>query len=207
MSLRQQNKAKARHSILTAAETLIAQQGVEQTTTREIAKRAGVSYQTVYNYFPTKAHILHALMSEDIQAWSQAVDAAIKQYNGDVLATLDAMNSVSLTQFQGHKLELWREITAQFFLREMTLEDQELNTLNTIAHERYYTLLHMAQGTGKLKTDVDLHLLAHTLFCLADYAIVRYVFSSETDLPTFRRNLREQTALVLRPYLQDTSNG
>lgn len=202
MSLRQQNKARARQTLLAAAQKLIAQHGVEHTTTRAIAKAAGVSYQTLYNYFPTKAHIVQALMEADMQAWSRAVDDTIKQYNGNVLATLDEMNRVSLEHFGTEKLELWRQVSAQIFLTDMTKGAAEFASINKIAHERYYALLKLAQGMGQLRHDVDLHLLAHTLFCLSDYALLRFIFNKPQQLDAFRRTLNEQLALVLQPFLQ-----
>ena len=201
MSLRQQNKAKARQNILAAAQSLIAQQGMAQTTTRAIAKAAGISYQTLYNYFPTKAHIVHALMEADMQAWSQAVDNTIKQYSGDVLATLDEMNRVSLEHFGSEKLELWRQVSAQIFLTDMSKGAAEFASINKIAHERYYALLKLAQGMGQLRSGIDLHLLAHTLFCLSDYALLRFIFNKPQQLRVFRRTLNEQLALVLQPYM------
>ena len=65
MSLREAKKLRARHDILTAARELIDTHGYEQTTMRDIATAAELSYQTLYNYFPTKALILQALLLED----------------------------------------------------------------------------------------------------------------------------------------------
>ena len=62
MSLRQINRQKKRASILTAAKTLVAESHWQDTTMREIAKAAEVSYQTLYNYFPSKADIVRALI-------------------------------------------------------------------------------------------------------------------------------------------------
>ena len=199
MSLRQQNKARARANILQAAASLIATHGAAKTTTREIAKHAGVSYQTLYNYFPTKAHIIQALMADDLQAWGNAVDAVIKQYSGDLLATLDQINRIVLDQFQGEKMELWREIGAQLFQHQVG--EQEFASLNQVAHERYYALLSMAQGMGQLRPDVDLHLLAHTLFCLSDYAMLSVFLTQPGNETTLLQTLHEQLALVVEPYL------
>ena len=103
MSLRQQNKARVRASILEAAQALIVAQGIDQTTTRQIAQQAGVSYQTLYNYFPSKSSLLHGILADDIQAWGADIDASIKQYRGDLLATLTEINQISLDQFGGER--------------------------------------------------------------------------------------------------------
>ncbi len=64
MSLREQKKVRARSDILAAANTLIARKGYENTTMREIADAANLSYQTLYNYFPSKALIVQAMLTD-----------------------------------------------------------------------------------------------------------------------------------------------
>ena len=206
MSLRQQNKAKARANILAAAGQLIASQGGQSTTTRQIAAQAGISYQTLYNYFPSKAHIIRALIEADIQSWVAEVEQVIKHYNGDLLATLSEVNRRCFAIMQGEKVELWREIMSQFASWDPGA-DQELATLNVVAHERYHALLSMAQGVGELRANVDLHLLAHTLFCLTDYAMLRYFLTLNTDPQTdpapHMQTLQEQLTQLVTPYLAD----
>jgi AcrR family transcriptional regulator len=204
MSLRQQNKARARANILTAAAQLIAQQGGRNTTTRQIALQAGVSYQTLYNYFPSKAHIVRALIEADLQHFTTEVDQVIKRYDGDLLTTLAEINRRCFDVMRGEKLELWREIMAHFSNWAQGA-DQELATFNAIAHERYHALLSMAQGVRELQPGVDLHLLAHTLFCLTDYAMLRYLMAlnarEDTDQNAHMQTLMEQLTLLLTPYL------
>ena len=50
--------------VLEAAELLIRTEGLEALSFREVARRAGVSHQAPYHYFPDKAAILAALASE-----------------------------------------------------------------------------------------------------------------------------------------------
>lgn len=199
MSLRQQNKTKVRARILDAAEQLIAEKGAATTTTREIAGQAGISYQTLYNYFPSKTVMLYAIMEEEIANWGSAVQDAIKQYRGNLMEVLSEINRIGLTFFSGEKNELWREISSAMF--QHSFNANQYTALNQVAHERYYALLSMAQGTGELRKDVDLHLLAHTLFCLTDYAYLTYLLSEQDDPDAFLQTLQEQLALVATPYL------
>ena len=50
--------------VLEAAEALIRTEGLEALSFREVARRAGVSHQAPYHYFPDKEAILAALASE-----------------------------------------------------------------------------------------------------------------------------------------------
>jgi AcrR family transcriptional regulator len=53
-----------RRRILDAALELFAEQGFDQTTVQAIAEKAGVAIGTVYLYFRSKEHVLHALHEE-----------------------------------------------------------------------------------------------------------------------------------------------
>lgn len=204
MSLRQQNKVKARAAILAAATELVSQRGVDQATTREIAKRAGISYQTLYNYFPNKGLIIQEILYEEWIRWSSMVDQTIKHYSSDLLGTLDELNRISLQFSTGANQDLWREITTMVFRKDF-INNNELSAKVAMAHERYHALLSMAQGMGHLKPEVDLHLLAHTLFCLTDHAILQF-FVLPIDPEQYLNTLSEQTKLVVAPYLTDNQH-
>lgn len=199
MSIRQQNKARARSKILDAAQTLISTKGLEQTTTRAIAGLAGVSYQTLYNYFPTKAHIVQALVADDLAAWGTAIDVTIKQYRGNLFETLTELNRIGLEQFATDGAELRPAIAWQLFTQN--LDQQQPISVNQVTHERYHALLSMAQGTGQLQHNVDLHLLSHTLYCLTDYALLRYFLAPEQDKVSMLTTVQEQLELLISPYL------
>lgn len=61
---RRRKAADARAAILQAATQLFAQHGYDATTTRMIAKEAGVAEGTLYIYFPSKRHILLSLIQQ-----------------------------------------------------------------------------------------------------------------------------------------------
>lgn len=60
--LRERKKAYTRESIALAAWTLFQQQGVADTSLREIGELAEVSDKTINNYFPTKAALVAATL-------------------------------------------------------------------------------------------------------------------------------------------------
>jgi AcrR family transcriptional regulator len=61
---RVQTEAVRREQILTATRQLISEQGYERTTTAQIARRAGISEGTIYNYFSSKGAIVKALAEQ-----------------------------------------------------------------------------------------------------------------------------------------------
>ena len=53
-----------REQILTGAWSLFAQKGFRGTTTREIARRLGISEALMFKYFPTKAALYRAIIQK-----------------------------------------------------------------------------------------------------------------------------------------------
>jgi len=63
-SLRDETKAMYRRAVLTAAEIVLAEHGVEGARIQDIAKLARVSVGTVYNHFAQKEDIVSALLAD-----------------------------------------------------------------------------------------------------------------------------------------------
>ena len=57
-------KAATRNKILDAARRLFSETGFEQTTTRDVARAAGIASGTLFNYFPTKEAVVATLAAE-----------------------------------------------------------------------------------------------------------------------------------------------
>jgi AcrR family transcriptional regulator len=71
-SRRQENKEKTKQRILAAALHLFRTKGVENTTAKEISKRAKIAEGTLFNYFPTKEDLsLYFFQkgTDDLIAW------------------------------------------------------------------------------------------------------------------------------------------
>lgn len=61
--IRQQLITARRNQILDAAAVVFAEKGFHRTTTKEIARTAGISEGTIYNYFTTKSDLLIGIMT------------------------------------------------------------------------------------------------------------------------------------------------
>ena len=64
MKISQSAKEKTKIKILQAAVDLIIEKGFENASLREMAKNAGVSNPTIYNYFPSKEKLLYAYIEQ-----------------------------------------------------------------------------------------------------------------------------------------------
>jgi len=64
MKVSKSAKEKTKEKILKEAVNLIIEKGFKNASMREMAKNAGVSNPTIYNYFPTKEKILYAYIEQ-----------------------------------------------------------------------------------------------------------------------------------------------
>lgn len=78
-SRRADGKARVRAGLLSAARRLYARQGVAATTMDDIARVAGVSRATAFNYFPSKHLLLEALVHEMEARFLQVIEAQLEQ--------------------------------------------------------------------------------------------------------------------------------
>ena len=72
MSKTIQNAEQKQHAIVSAAEALFLQQGYGVISMDQIAKKAGVTKQTVYRYFASKNELFAAVMQRVQKAESEA---------------------------------------------------------------------------------------------------------------------------------------
>jgi AcrR family transcriptional regulator len=72
---RLENKEKTRKAILRAALALFAEKGFYQTTTKAIARKAGIAEGTLFNYFETKEDLALYFFEEEltkVMEWYQS---------------------------------------------------------------------------------------------------------------------------------------
>ena len=62
--------------------------GANLLTTTRVAERAGVSVGTVYQYFPHKQALLHAILKRHLERIAAAVEAVGQEYEGRTLAAI-----------------------------------------------------------------------------------------------------------------------
>ena len=79
-------------SLIAAAASLFAAKGFNGTTTKEIAKAAGVSEALVFKYFPTKRTLYAAILAEKVTVNEllDAVESAVESHDDHGVFTMIA---------------------------------------------------------------------------------------------------------------------
>ena len=200
LPLRERKKRQARENILRAAERLIRSQGYEETRMRDVADAAEISYQTLYNYFPTKGNILRTLLTEQVEDVARRYRSIIDAYQGDLLSVLDALSAVNFSVITGSDRNLWR-IAMMEMLQEKSDSTRVYRFIDEMAHDQLNRLLVMARHRGELSGDVHLPTLGNVLFDLADYALLKFTLDPSTGMEAAQALLGAEARLVVAPYL------
>ena len=179
-------------------------EGISAISSRQIALDAGISYQTLYNHYSSQAQIYAALLKEKSAPLSLQLDLEVKNYEQDLATTFAAIDTQRLAHITPADKRIWQFIANNMHTNmestvqgEGTEETSLISILDPQVYERTHRLLHMAQGMGHLRTQIDLQLLAYTLICLTDYALTRYLRSEKVGKASILQTTQEQYALVL----------
>lgn len=199
MKLRERKKQRARADILNAANTLIARKGYQAATMREIADAAGVSYQTLYNYFPSKAQIARAMLTDAARLDERL--AKVLAGPDPLVAKLQRLVKHYFDLVAHRERALWREIVI-----EVIRNAPEYLALRALKVDAGYqvlrTLLANAQDAGELDPYVDVELLAQTLHAVTDFTFLRFTFDPNPSKVALLKTLRAQIELLVQPYLR-----
>ncbi len=93
---------RSRAAILDAATTLFTDKGFHQTTINDIIEDAGISRATMYNNFPSKAHVLTALLDRFIEKLGEVI-RPIRTGKGNEVAQLIANVERTVDAFEENK--------------------------------------------------------------------------------------------------------
>jgi len=196
----QQARSREKHAgLLKAAETLFIERGYAATTADDIARAAGVSVGTFYNYFRNKRQILLALALRRLSdIFTQLRLADMDLIHGDHRVAIRAavVSVVASERSQGLRV-VWQQL--------MSLEPELAPYQATV---RRYALnlieerLRAACESGEAWPDLDIEGTALALFSLFDSLSARH----DDDLPD-ARVIESVTALIERALFPPTSRA
>jgi AcrR family transcriptional regulator len=104
MSYRQDKNRQLREAIVDAARESAVSQGWAAVKMADVADAVGVSRQTVYNEFGTKAGLAEALTAREVSRFVDAVRAELLAHGDDIRAAGEAAILRTLTEAAGNPL-------------------------------------------------------------------------------------------------------
>ena len=179
--LKEAERESRRRLVLEAALDLFAVKDFRSVTVREIAKQAGVSVGTIYNYYPTLSELFLDVFLTSAETMKSGLDAQSKNH------------PPTLTEFcRFHVLFLNENMTfyqmMSHFMLGGELSDTGREKLNQIMRQlmdRIEIILHTAGHTENRR------LKAHALFSALNGIMISYArYPGKTDAEIKRHTLR-----------------
>lgn len=129
---RQQRSRDRVESILEAARVLIGENGSAGLKIQDIAKQAGVTAGSMYQYFPNKAAILQSLAKQYFEQFHVLLQDTLAEKPKDLETGIEAMHSLFDKFFEVNRKDpvlrdIWLSISADKTLRDIDLESSERN--------------------------------------------------------------------------------
>jgi len=118
-------------TILEVALALVVEQGAEALAMREVARRAGVQISSIYQYFPSKAHIIRELAKRNLARvrllLQDEVQRLLAEHDGapPVGQAVERLVDAYFAHYrdQPDALAVWAGAQSDHGLRELDLED------------------------------------------------------------------------------------
>lgn len=166
-----------KHRIIHAAAELFARKGMHRTTTREIARAAGVAEGTIYNYFDHKEDILLEFLGHLIA--EQELEERIFSHRD---LPVERLVALALEQRQAFTLQnepMLRAVTAEMLVNP-PLAERFYQTIVAPILSRIEQVVAYKIQVGELR-QMDAALLARGLFGVVTGVFILGIFPQELD--------------------------
>lgn len=168
MSKTIQNAEQKQHAIVSAAEELFLQQGYGVISMDQIAKKAGVTKQTVYRYFASKNELFAAVMQRVQTAKSEAYCFGSKTIGEE------------LTGFASYLLSFHLQEQALGLYRIMLTEAAQENLLTTFKNQGPQHVLKPLIEYLSQQTQLEEHVFSAQMFATMILAPRNQILMSKT---------------------------
>jgi AcrR family transcriptional regulator len=198
-SRRAAGKARVRAGLLAVARRLFARRGVAATTMDDIARLAGVSRATAFNYFPSKNLLLQALVHEMEARFLHVIEAQLEQ-PASAAQRIAALFSWT-AQRVGETPELSRVLIGASETTFGATRDSGVRTARV--HRALMRVLAAGRREGNVRTDLSTEILAEIVG--GSYIGILHAWRVGRRYPLARR--LEEAARALADFISASPGG
>lgn len=166
----------SREKIIQAAIQFFAQQGYRGAKLADIARAANLTEPGLLHHFPSKTHLLMAVLAERDRADRERFDPALLNKKGDLLSSLQQL--VEYNETVPGLVQLFTILIAEslqeqhpgheFFMRRYQNE-----------REQDMALVRQGQARGEIRSDIPAEDLAIMLYAMMDGLQIQWLFEPE----------------------------
>ena len=193
---RERNKQQKRAALLAAARVLFARRGFAETTTAQIAERAGVGAGTLFLYFASKHDLLVAIFRADMDAVVERAFATLPRRTALLAELMHVYGAMIALHARDPEL-------ARAFVKEMLFvssrDSARVFAFIDALNARVAARIALRQARGELAADAPAGLVAENLFALYIARLQKWLGQGEQlASDEHLRRLRDAFALQLR---------
>lgn len=177
--LRERKKLDKSRRIKDAAKALFIEKGYENTTIREISKRAGVGTGTIFRYASNKRDLLF-LIYNDLRETAPPVATDLIPDDRPLIEQLELFFR-ELIGFFADQSELARDILREAALYDSGLQMERYWRIRKSAEDELTGLLVRARDQGRIPADAEIDLLVTLLFDIYRSALRRWSMTDGRD--------------------------
>lgn len=175
-----------RQQILAAAATVFAEKGFDRATISDIARAAGVSDGSIYNYFRGKQdlliHLPHQFMQPPIEAVHAAITTEQPAPSPEALLQLMAQNMVNIVI---QNREIVRVLFTTLPLMDDKLRAEYMRQVPFYAFQVLEEFIKAQQAAGVFRADVDPAIVARTFPGMLLAFLLLQEILQPPDMPRF----------------------
>jgi AcrR family transcriptional regulator len=198
VGLRERQKVVREKRILESASMLFKRDGYDKTRMEDIADLAEVSTGTTYNYYESKADILIAVVSMEVEEILIAGKLLIEGPLSSVEETLNALVAL----YYEHSLvylnkEMWRMAMSFSIQRPQTTFSQRYALLDQRISMQVVSLIETFQDKNMIINHLDHQALGEIIFNNLNSMFTEFVKSNEMTIDELKRTVARQMAPLM----------
>ncbi len=142
-----------KEACIDSAHEIIAERGLDALSLREVARRLHISHQAPYKHFPSKDHLLAAVLARCFSRFAYALEN--REKNNDVLFNLQTLGVAYLNFALNHPLEYKLMFNTQWpsSAKSEDMIAHSCTAFNVLRNA--LASIHGTDGLGKEKAELD----------------------------------------------------
>ncbi len=192
---RQRNKIDKLLRIKAAARHLFVYRGYDDTTTREIALRAGVGMGTVFIYAANKRDLLFLIANEDLEQVTRRASASVSEKT----SLIGNLLGIARCHYEYFRLQ---PDLSKLMLREMLFYDsgQQADRFKTTREDVIAMMaqaVQYAKDSRSIKTSESTQVVGWMLFCIYQVELRHWLATDPSSLEAGLRRLARMFRLAI----------
>jgi len=176
MTALRHRREERRAEIVEAARRIIASNGLEGLTVKELAEEVGISEGDIYKHFKSKREVLLSLIEEIKETLLECIEGAIKR-EGPALVNLENIMKAHLSYTERRRGVSFLVIGEVLRSPETSLRRHMHKVIGAYL-QRVKGLLEEGMKRGEVRRDLDLNVAATAFFGLVQGMVTLWAFRS-----------------------------